>query len=719
MATLQKIRNRAGLLIIVIGVALLAFVIGDGLRSGSLLTQGDRTIVLKINDKKIGYELYQQRLAQMTEAAEAQGRKLSDEDRMALNNQLAQEFIQDAAIQEIAENTGLSVTPKEYLALVMGNGLEQNLTAKQFFTQIGVDPNDQTAINDFISQIDLKNIEQLPADYQPVYLKLRENWQNLSSGIINERLMEKYNSILSRSYVLNDIDKEYLSGGTLRSAAFVRTPSTIFTDSTAWATDSEAKDYYSAHPEFFRMQTPFTYVDYISIQVRPDKEDYQTAEAEMLRTKKSLEETSEPETVTRNFNESFWRDVFLTEDELSSLNLSGNLSDFIKSAEVGAVNTPILMGDSYEMVKLVDKQVAPTTLSAQVIALDSLGLEKINSIVDSINNGQVSFQEMVKRYSIDEYSRENEGYLSYTNPQTRTTDRQLTRSIVANSNLDTLFEVSHQNAFIMGEDINRMIVRVAELGEPGTLYKMAYLQIPATFSNETFQEAYTKMNNILAEGGENFDTMVELAEKEGIAVNKEVAVSAASPSIGAIPSSREVVSWALRGKKGDISEKITRCGDDYLVIARIGESIDSEFVPFEQVKEQIKNRLTAEKRGNMLADKLASKNLNSLEAYAAEMQSSIDSVSDISQIPIGQMPPQFTGMVFASNLNEISKPFRAETEVMVVKPLSETSKDPNDVERKNADLKQKQDGVAKSLGYRSFQYIMSHMEISDNRGNFF
>ena len=39
MATLQKIRNRAGLLIIVIGVALLAFIVGDGLRSGGTLFQ--------------------------------------------------------------------------------------------------------------------------------------------------------------------------------------------------------------------------------------------------------------------------------------------------------------------------------------------------------------------------------------------------------------------------------------------------------------------------------------------------------------------------------------------------------------------------------------------------------------------------------------------------------------------------------------------------------
>ena len=53
MATLQKIRNRAGLLIIVIGVALLAFIVGDGLRSGGTLFQMSNNYALKIDGEKI------------------------------------------------------------------------------------------------------------------------------------------------------------------------------------------------------------------------------------------------------------------------------------------------------------------------------------------------------------------------------------------------------------------------------------------------------------------------------------------------------------------------------------------------------------------------------------------------------------------------------------------------------------------------------------------
>lgn len=718
MATLQKIRNRAGLLIIVIGVALLAFVVGDGLRSGGTLAQGDRATVLKVNGEKIGYELYLQRLNQMTEAVEAQGRKLTDEMRMSLNNQLAQEFVQDAAVMQISKETGIVVSPKEYWALVTGEGLEQSYGAIRFFQQVGVDPADKEAIYDLIEQTDPKVIQSMPAEYQFFYHRLRADWQNLTSLIINERIIEKYSTILSRTYTLNKLDREHLARADRRSVAFVRTPSLVYSDSVPTPSDSEARAYYQAHSRNYALPQPYTKVDYVSLQVRPDQEDYQQAEATMLETKKKLEATNEAETVTRDFNNSFAPDFFMTEEELSSLNLSATLSDFIASAEVGSVNMPQLLGDRYEMVKLVDKKVAPTTLTAQVIVLDTAQHAIIDSLVTLINSGAASFEDMVARYSVDEYSKAEEGYLVFQNPTTRATDRNLTERVVRSSGLDTLLTVPTQRAFVYGEGANRMIVRVSSRGEIGPLYKIAYLEVPATFSDETFREAHKRMNNLLAQGGDDFEKIVEAAEKEGIAVRRDVSIDASSPNLGSIPSSREVVKWALQGDEGDINDNIFRCGDDYLVITCIGKTYDGDLVPFEEVKTSIINQLTADKRGDLFVEKLLAGNYKSLDAYAEAMQSVVDTVQAVSQVATPQMPAQFAGMVFATELNQLSNPFRAGSEVMVVKPLSE-EKDSASEEELKARLEQEKDGVARSIGYRGFQYIISQMEIEDNRGRFF
>ena len=117
MATLQKIRNRAGLLIIVVGVALLAFIIGDGLRSGSSLLQDNKMVALKIDGKKVKYDEYQQLLTERTEPYERQG-KLTDQDRVQISNQLAQELIADYVLEQEAKAVGLRVTPAEVSAPV-------------------------------------------------------------------------------------------------------------------------------------------------------------------------------------------------------------------------------------------------------------------------------------------------------------------------------------------------------------------------------------------------------------------------------------------------------------------------------------------------------------------------------------------------------------------------------------------------------------------------
>lgn len=718
MATLQKIRNRAGLLIIVIGLALLAFVIGDGLRSGSTLVQGDRQTVLKLDGKKIGYSTYQQRLSEMTEGYEAQGNRLSDENRMELNNQLSQEFIQTAAIEKIAEETGLKVTAKEYLALLSGEGVQQSFAARQFFQQLGVNADSKEDIANFINQLDESNINQLPEEYQNFYRGLRSNWNSLSSRIINERLLQKFTAIMSRTYVLNKVDEAYLSAPANRTVALVRTPSTLLKDESAVATDSEIEAYYKNHPSFFKLQTPYKKVDYISLEVRPDQEDIEAARNRMVEAKTKLEASQEEETVVRNYDNGFAPNFFLTTDELSSLNLSQPLVSFLEEAPVGAVNDPILVNDRYELIKLVDKMTAPTTLTAQVVVLDTIQVKKIDSLVNAINSGTTTFSEVVASYSVDEQTKADGGFLSFRNPSTGMAERNLSRRIATSSGLDTLFQVTPQRAFVFGEGTNKVIMQVASLGEVGDLYKIAYAEVESTFSDKTFHEAYAKLNGLYTDDKKDFEAMVEAAEKAGLQVTRDEIVTASSSRLGNIPSSRDVVSWVLRGKPNDVAEKIARCGDAHLVIARIGESVEADVMPLAEVKEEIKNRLTAEKRGDLLATQLVAKNISSLTAYASAMESNVDTVSNVSLLASGAMPPEFNGMTFNTEVGKLSRPFRAQTEVMVVQPLAETKKPIAEGENK-AQLQQQRNGIGQALGYRGFQYVISEMEIKDNRGNFY
>ena len=67
MATLEKIRSKAGLLVLVVGLALFAFIIGDFLNSGSTYFRQTQERVGEINGEVISIHDYQARVDEMTE----------------------------------------------------------------------------------------------------------------------------------------------------------------------------------------------------------------------------------------------------------------------------------------------------------------------------------------------------------------------------------------------------------------------------------------------------------------------------------------------------------------------------------------------------------------------------------------------------------------------------------------------------------------------------
>ena len=143
MATLEKIRGKAGLLIVVVGVALFAFIIGDFLRSGSTFFRQSQEVVLNINGEKIKIYDYQQRLKAMEKRAEQSGTKITDEQRASLNNQLAQQYVQDYVLRQQADKLGLTVSPEELLALIIGDGVQPSMFAQQFFSRFGINGSDR------------------------------------------------------------------------------------------------------------------------------------------------------------------------------------------------------------------------------------------------------------------------------------------------------------------------------------------------------------------------------------------------------------------------------------------------------------------------------------------------------------------------------------------------------------------------------------------------
>ena len=109
MATLEKIRSKSTLLLIVVGAALLAFIIGDFFTSGRTLF-GTGTTIAKVGKEKIDIQEFQRRYEEVNQQYQQQNTKM---DPAALQQYVLNQMIQERLINKEIEDLGIEVTDNE------------------------------------------------------------------------------------------------------------------------------------------------------------------------------------------------------------------------------------------------------------------------------------------------------------------------------------------------------------------------------------------------------------------------------------------------------------------------------------------------------------------------------------------------------------------------------------------------------------------------------
>ena len=719
MATLQKIRNRAGLLIIVVGVALLAFIIGDGLRSGSSLLQDNKMVALKIDGKKVKYDEYQQLLTQRTEPYERQRQgKLTDQDRVQISNQLAQELIADYVLEQEAKALGLRVTPAEVSALIFGEGLPTSQWATQFFSQFGVDMGDPEQIRSIMSELDMNKIQSLPAEQQSMMISVRNQWLETEKQIRTQRLSEKVNALLTRSYAINSLDEKYTTGLGTRTVAVVRTPSTILPNDQVSVTDQQVQAYYDSHKELYAFPFEQAKINYYSILVRPSEADYAAAKAEVDTARLQLLATTTPAKVVRNYDNGNAYETYFTDKELEQyLSTIPNAMTMLREGTIGSVNEPVIVNDSYTLIKLIDRKQAPEEVKVNLIPLDSINAPKADSLIASIQSGSATLAQIVATYSMDEQIKANGGYLINQDGYTGMPDSTFTEAELFGMGLDTLTKTPINQFVKMERPGATLLVRRTAPTASVNHYKIAQLTVPINFSEETFRKEEAKIHEIFT-SDKKFDEMMEDAQAAGLSVIRGEYVNSTSAALASIPNSREVISWALRSKAGAVSDKLFRCGEnDYLVVAQVETKYPAGVQPFEQVADRVRDIVLMEQRGDQLASNLAGKQLKSLESYAAEMQSSVDTLYNISYVTAPNTPSALVGKTMTTAVGQLSAPFRAGTEVVVVQPISENV-DATVTKPSPAATAQKRRSYGQQMAYRAMQELVIKTPVEDTRYRF-
>ena len=279
MATLQNIRNKGPLLVIVVGVALLAFVLGDLFSSGSLLVGKARDRAFVVNGEVITTQEYSSKITEFEEFQKMiSGQSSLDENiSLQIREAVYQQMVRDRLLEDQASDLGLVVTKEEINDLVHGQSISPILQQLPFFLDPQTGVFSRTALVEFLNVI---NTPSANPQEQVLVDQYKSMWLFIENMVKTQRLEEKYISLLTNSVIVNDIEAKKTFDLSQQNADVEFVMKSYFTvpDSTVTATDKEIRDFYNKNKKSFKLEAPLVKISYFTKEILPSDEDFAAIE---------------------------------------------------------------------------------------------------------------------------------------------------------------------------------------------------------------------------------------------------------------------------------------------------------------------------------------------------------------------------------------------------------------------------------------------------------
>ena len=712
MATLEKIRSKAGLLVLVVGVALFAFIIGDFLNSGSTYFRQSQEKIAEVDGVVIKIQEFQNRVDEMNEMYKMQtgSTSLPEEYQTQIRQSVFDGMVQEIVLNEATSDLGLTVGPEELFDMVQGENISPMIQQMQMFVNPQTGAFDKAALLNFLKTIDTENIASYPADQQAQLLQARQFWMFWEKNIKRQRLEQKYTTLLSKAVSANKLDAKDAFDASAVSSDMVYAMQSYSTipDSTIQVSKSEIEKLYNQRKELFK-QKESKVIKYISVDIRPSQEDYDNASAEIEALKKELATTTRVADLVAENSEIPYVDAFFSENALDP-----EMKQFVKTAAVGDIYGPVFENDKYRMFKLVDKTVAPDSVNVSHIMLANTGDEaavqaKADSLLTVLKDGG-DFAALAKEFSVDQAA-ERGGELGWF------TEATALRGVNEDFK-NTVFSTAVNGYAIVKSAYGTHIVKVTDKTANVDKYKVADIDMTVSPSTKTYGNIYNELNQFISKN-RDIDKLDDAAKEAGYNLLSNVTVTANDQVLGTIRNSRPVIRWAFQNGKGSISE-IFEC-DNKFVIAAVQGTLPEGYRSLESVTPMLRSELVAQKKGEQISQALAAKNLTSVDAYAQAMGASVDSVKFVSfstrRIAGIGVEPKLNAMVSLAQKGQVSAPVAGNNGVYVFDVYAQNK------ESKTYDEAAEMKALDASNMYRfsiqAIQSLVNKADVEDNRIRFY
>ncbi len=693
------LRNRAGAVIVIaIGLAIVAFLLGDAIQSGSGFIADAQSEVGEVDGEKISYVEFNNRVEQNSQQFKAQMGSLNAQMQSYVVENTWNQMISGIILEKQTEKIGLTVGNTELFDLMFDNPNQQ-------MQQIFADP--QTGAFNRANAISSRK----SADTDPSG-QLKAQWVALEDNILNERTNQKYLSLVRNGVYANSLDAkdDYTNRNKLVNFDYVLLDYTSVPDAEVKITDADYKDYYEKNKFRFKNPTETRSFEYVTFDASPSKQD--SAEAKI-----KIEKIAEG--FKNSTNDSLF--VAINADTKTPLvyqkkgSLEPALDSVMFNAPKGFMYGPYFSNGSYKIAKLIDTRVSPDSVKARHILLNPAvegGIDKAKAKADSIKNliqNGADFAKLAAEFGTDG-SKDSGGDLG-----------TFGRGSMIPAFEDAVFNGSPGQIFTLQTQYGVHVIEIQKQVGSSRVAKVAVIDKSMVSSSQTEQAAYQKAQAFLSEA-KNQKKFEETAQK--LKINKLIAedVGPLQAGLPGLEEARSLIRWAYTADKGDVSNEIFNIGNKYVVA--VLTSIKPEgTLALEDVKKQIEPAVKNAVKAKLLIEKgnKALAGATGIAQVAQKLGKTPTPVENIvfanPVIPGLAQENKVIGSIFGSQPNKLSKAIDGQSGVYIysVKAFTNPAPFTNAAKVKETlvqSISQQADGAV-------FEVLKTNAKIKDNRPKFY
>ena len=702
MATLGRIRNHGVLLLIVMGVALLIFIVTDFVNNGSTFFREQKANVGSIDGDKVKYNDFLASLNQMQDFYKVErGQNIDDQMSEQIRQEVWNQIVMRQVIEKDARNIGMGVSKQELSDLIMSKNPSPLIMMRPVFQNPETGMFDPNIVANFIKELESADGNKNANPEQVVLMK--NYWKFIETNVKFGSLFEKYNTLLTKSLVTNTKEAQFAYNNSKYSVDVLYAMKPYFTiaDSTVKVADSDVEALYKKKKEQFK-QDPYVDIDFVVFPIKPSEEDIDAVRKQVETAKVGFVAVNDSLlTDTVNFNSDVpYRDVFLAQGDIPS-----DLRDFAFSADRGVVFGPVFVDNTFKIAKVVDTKQMSDSVKLSFIAIQEATAEATKAKVDSVLGlaKQTPFATLAQQYSADKQSSSRGGDIGWVRQVTLSPE--LLRKVSA---------AAINEPFVMSQGSAASIFVVTERTKPVKMVKLAVIERNVATSNGTqakiFQEA-KQFAGLLGGSGSDFDKKAKEKNYQVIPANT---IDRNFPRLLNIPETRQVIRWAFDSKVGATSD-VFECGDN-LVVATVKRMNKEGYKTLDEVKPQLLSELRKDKKFDMMKGLFAGKTIDRLRDEGL----SVDTIKGLTFASNSAGSLGFDAAMIANapfaEVNKLSAPMKGNIGAFVFQVLSKTENpEPFDLKQMKYVIGQQNSG----LFYYVLEALKKAYKVKDERYNLF